>query len=153
MEGGYRIHGNVVSAFARSGAAHVRALASPGKTCTTDKRVAFDQQVDEEVAAKRAEEKRIAEEARAAIEELELQELKKRLAEEEQKQLAILEAEANGEAPPVVATSSSSSSSDIGPVSERSASGRRGRGAKVDYVALAARMNAEKMLKEKKDKK
>ena len=87
MEGGYRIHGNVVSAFARSGAAHVRALASPGKTCTTDKRVAFDQQVDEEVAAKRAEEKRIAEEARAAIEELELQELKKRLAEEEQKQL------------------------------------------------------------------
>ena len=144
----------MVSAFARSGAAHVRALASPGKTCTTDKRVAFDQQVDEEVAAKRAEEKRIAEEARAAIEELELQELKKRLAEEEQKQLAILEAEANGEAPPVVATSSSSSSSsDIGPVSERSASGRRGRGAKVDYVALAARMNAEKMLKEKKDKK
>ena len=142
----------MVSAFARSGAAHVRALASPGKTCTTDKRVAFDQQVDEEVAAKRAEEKRIAEEARAAIEELELQELKKRLAEEEQKQLAILEAEANGEAPPVVA-SSSSSSSDIGPVSERSASGRRGRGAKVDYVALAARMNAEKMLKEKKDKK
>ena len=60
------------------------------------------------MAAKRAEEKRIAEEARAAIEELELQELKKRLAEEEQKQLAILEAEANGEAPPVVATSSSS---------------------------------------------
>ena len=49
LEGGYRIHGNVVSAFARSAAAHVRALASPGKWCSSTERVAFDAKVDEEV--------------------------------------------------------------------------------------------------------
>jgi hypothetical protein len=155
LEGGYRIHGNVVSAFARSAAAHVRGLSAPGKMCTTDDRVAFDAKVDQDVAAARAEEKRKAEEQRAAIEELELQELKKRLAEEELRQTAILEAEANGDTPPPAAASSSSSSSSSSsahveaPAAEGGRS-RRGRGAKVDYVALAARMNAEKKLKEKK---
>ena len=160
LEGGYRIHGNVVSAFARSAAAHVRALASPGKWCSSTERVAFDAKVDEEVAARAAEAKRVAEELRNQIEEKELEELRARMAKEEQRQLAILEAEANGQAPPAAPSSPSpassppsSSSSSSSSSSEAPAEGgrsRRGRGSKVDYVALAARIAAEKKMAEKK---
>ena len=193
LEGGYRIHGNAVSAFARSAASHVRGLASPGVFCTSGKRVAFDAQVvrffeldicflggvgssffltnssvgvlscdffhccvqDAEVAARIEEEQRKLAEARAILEEKELEELRARLAEEEAKQLAILEAEASGmpmveeeEVPPAPEASSTSSSSSS---SSSTDGGRRRRGsaAKVDYVALAAKMNAEKIMREK----
>ena len=109
---------------------------------------------DAEVAARIEEEQRKLAEARAILEEKELEELRARLAEEEAKQLAILEAEASGmpmveeeEVPPAPEASSTSSSSS----SSSTEGGRRRRGsaAKVDYVALAAKMNAEKIMREK----
>jgi hypothetical protein len=108
---------------------------------------------DAEVAARIEEEQRKLAEARAILEEKELEELRARLAEEEAKQLAILEAEASGmpmveeeEVPPAPEASSTSSSSSSSTDGGRR---RRGSAAKVDYVALAAKMNAEKIMREK----
>ena len=147
LEGGYRIHGNVVSGFARSVAAHVRGLASPGKFSTTPERVAFDSKVDADVQAMRRAEKEKRQEMMQQIEMKELEELKLRMAEEAKKQLALLEA---GEpAATSIPDAASSAPQDEVPATGRRGRGRR-RGAKVDYVALAARMKAEKMLAEKR---
>lgn len=112
--------------------------------CSSEQRKAFDAKVDAEVAARIAEEQKKLAEARAIIEEKELEELRARLAEEQAKQLAILEAEANGESLPV-AEEEVVPPAPVAPVAaEGGRSRRRGGGAKVDYVALAAKMEAEK---------
>ena len=154
LEGGYRIHGNIVSAFARSVAAHVRGLAAPGQFRTTPQRSEFDAKVDAEVRALQLAEKQKRQEMLEQIEMKELEELKLRMAEEAKKQLAILEAgESEGATPS--APAAPAAQADPVPTSSDSsgASGRRGsrrRGGKVDYVALAAKMKAEKMLAEKR---
>jgi hypothetical protein len=114
LEGGYRIQGGVVSAFARSVAAHVHALAEPN-----------EQQWDENIVAKEREEERQAREARHAQ--------RMRRAEIRGKQsmaneLAELAAEAAEEAERVQASGTPQGLTDGG--------GKRRRGAAVDYVAL-----------------
>ncbi len=151
LEGGYRIHGNVVSGFARSVAAHVRGLSAPGQFSTTPERLAFDAKVDADVQAQRQAEKQKRQEMMQQIEMRELEQLKLRMAEEARKQLALLEGGAGAEAGPSAA--GVVLSAPPAPQDPPLASGRRGgrrRGVKVDYVALAAKMKAEKMLAEKR---
>lgn len=108
------------------------------------------------MAERKAEEKKKLAEENAILEAEELRKFKIRMAEEQAKQLAILEAKANGEDPPQEPSSSSSSSSSSSnsapPAPSVGGRSRRGRGggAKVDYVALAAKLNAEKIMREKK---
>ena len=156
LEGGYRIHGNIVSGFARSVAAHVRGLSAPGQISATPERLAFDAKIDADVQAWHQAEKEKRQKMMQQIEMKELEQLKLRMAEEAKKQLALLEA---GEAGAAAAPSAldAASAAPVAPKDPPSASGRRGggrrRGGKVDYVALAAKMKAEKMLAEKRDKK
>ena len=69
LEGGYRIQGNVVSAFARSVAAHVRALAEPTCRCGTPRTRSSEREREKRLRAEaEAKAKRRAEEARVQAE-------------------------------------------------------------------------------------
>eukprot|EP00947_MAST-08B_sp_MAST-8B-sp1_P005845 g5845.t1 len=128
LEGGYRIQGRVVSAFGRSVAAHVRALAEPGV-------VAYDPKDVDYLRAKERE----REAARRAKRE---QQRKERAAAAEAAAAEATAAAAAAAAGVVAEGGAAAAAAAEGSASgEPAAKRRRGN---VDYVALNAKLEAEK---------
>jgi acetoin utilization deacetylase AcuC-like enzyme/ankyrin repeat protein len=132
LEGGYRIQGNIVSAFARSVAAHVRALSEMNLQEWDPIDAKFEREREKKLRAE-AEAKKLAEEAEA-----------KRLAEEAEaaRQAALQAAHAEG------ATALDNSNPDPEATASPEAGGRqKRRRSTVDYVALNKKLQEEEQAK------
>ncbi len=137
LEGGYRIQGNVVSAFARSVAAHVRALAEPNLQVWDPADSKFEREREKRLRAEaEAKAKRRAEEARVQAEAAQAEKDAERDAAE-----GVGDARNEDPAP-----------MDTKPIEEASSPladggrGKRRRGA-VDYKALEAQLRKEEAQK------
>lgn len=142
LEGGYRIQGNVVSAFARSVAAHVRALAEPNLQVWDPMDSKFERDREKRLRAE-AEAKRRAEEARIQAEAVQQ-------AERDAEVVAMMVAtdgaeDIRGEADAPMDTKPIEEASP--PLAE-GGRGKRRRGA-VDYKALEAQLRQEEEAKQK----
>ena len=138
LEGGYRIQGGPVSAFSRSVAAHVRALAEKNGGLWDGEEAAWER---ERERAKREKEAQ-ARAAAAAAAEAAREEAAAAAAREE-------EAAAEGGAAPmegVAAAATARNNNDSDEEEEEEGGGRskrRRRGGGIDYVALNAKLEAE----------
>jgi len=136
LEGGYRIQGNVVSAFARSVAAHVRALAEPNFQQWDSADAKFEREREKRLRAE-MEEKRRAEAAEKAA-----QEAAERAAQEAAANtvpFGTLENDTQEEKPPA-GVDQAFESPDAGGRQKR-------RRSTVDYVALNKKLEEEAKMK------
>ena len=125
LEGGYRIQGGLVSAFARSVASHVRALADPHLQVWDPKDAQWE----------REREKRLREEAQAKREAAMLAEAEARKKRLEAAEAAALAREDTVEAP--------SQGGEVSHSVPEEGGGRKRRRGAVDYVALNKKLEEE----------
>ena len=133
LEGGYRVHGHVVSPFGRAIAGHLRSLSFPGVASDSASLRAFE----EEHERAREDERQ---KARAIAEEKEMEEYRRRvaLAEARAQEMVADGADLHSsipvkEAPPAIAEADTESDRP-----------RKRRRTNVDYVALEAQLKAER---------
>ena len=135
LEGGYRIQGNVVSAFARSVAAHVRALAEPNLQAWDPADSKFEREREKRLRAE-AEAKRRAEDARLEAEAA------RREAEAATDGIAGIVADGGGEIGDGTAPMDTKPLEETASPLAEGGRGKRRRGA-VDYKALEAQLRKE----------
>ena len=141
LEGGYRIQGNIVSAFSRSVAAHVRAMAEPNHQEWDPLDAKWEREREKRLRAEAEAKKKAAEEAARAAEE------QARLAQAQSQEQSI-EFEMLGEELPATTDDKPTSIKlklAVEPEQAPEESGRnKRRRSEVDYVALNKKLEEEK---------